>query len=106
MSEIVIYVLGCKVYEHMKSSGNDIYKSVGISVDVFHWTCKHKKTSDACAIDCSQTIFKELLGDDQRVWFFNPSITEQNQCLVRCISFHITGDEGKKKKPLSSSLMR
>ena len=96
MSEIVIYVLGCKVNEHMKSSGNDIHKSVGISVDVFHWTCKHKKTSDACAIDCSLTIFKELLGDDQRAWFFNPSITEQTNVWLGV--YHSILQEMKAKK--------
>lgn len=77
MPEIAIYDLGCKVYEHLKSSGNDLYKSVGFPVDVFHWTCKHKKTSDACAVDCNPTNFKELLGDDQKTWFFNSSIAEQ-----------------------------
>jgi len=46
-------------------------------VDVFHWKTKHKKTSDACAIDCNPTLFEELIGDDGKSWFFNSSIAEQ-----------------------------
>ena len=77
MPEIAIYDLWCKVFEHLKASGNDLYKSVGFPVDVFHWTCKHKKTSDVCAVDCNPTNFKELLREDQKTWFFNSSIAEQ-----------------------------
>lgn len=77
MPEIVIYDLGCQVFQHLKSSGNDLYKSVGFPVDVFHWTCKHKKTSDACAINCNPSNFEVLLRDDGTSWFFNSSIAEQ-----------------------------
>ena len=77
MPEIVIHDLGCKVYEHLKASWNDLYKSVGFPVDVFYWTCKHKKTLDACAVNCNPTNFKELLREDQKTWFLNSSIAEQ-----------------------------
>jgi hypothetical protein len=29
------------------------------------------------AIDCNPTNFDELLGDDQKTWFFNSSVAEQ-----------------------------
>lgn len=77
MPEIVIYDLGCQAYQHLVKSKNDLYKTVGFPVDVFHWTCKHKKTSEACSVHCNPTNFKELLGNDGKTWFFNSSIAEQ-----------------------------
>jgi len=77
MPEIVIYDLGCQAYQHLKRQGDTLYQHVGFPVDVFHWKTKHKKTSDACAIDCNPTLFKELIGDDGKTWFFNSSIAEQ-----------------------------
>jgi hypothetical protein len=82
MPKIAIYDLECKVYEHLKASENDLYKSVGFPVNVFYWTCKHKKTSDACTINCNPTNFKELLREDQKTWFFDSSIAEKTNVLL------------------------
>ena len=77
MPEIVIYDLGCQAFQHLKKVGNDLWKKVGFPVDVFHWTSKHKKTSDACAVDCNPSNFDELIEEDKKSWFFNSSIVEQ-----------------------------
>lgn len=77
MPEIVIYDLGCQAYQHLVKSKNPLYTRVGFPVDVFHWKCKHKKTSDACAVECNPTLFADLLGPDGKSWFFNSSVAEQ-----------------------------
>ncbi|KDR76386.1 hypothetical protein GALMADRAFT_67947, partial [Galerina marginata CBS 339.88] len=77
MPEICIYDLGCQAYEHLVKNKNELYKTVGFPVDVFHWTCKHKQKSEACSYHCNPSKFEELLGQDSKTWFFNSSVAEQ-----------------------------
>lgn len=53
------------------------FNDIGLTVDVFHFTCKHSKTDTFCQENCNPAAFKELIGKDGKGWFFNSSIAEQ-----------------------------
>lgn len=48
----------------------------GLSVDVFHFGCKHSVNDKFCQENCNPSAFPELLRDDGG-WYFNSSIAEQ-----------------------------
>ena len=77
---IICYDNNCGLYKWCESrehEGETLHKTVGLPVDVFHWTCKHKKTDIECSLHCNPHQFKDLLGEDGKSWFFNTSIAEQ-----------------------------
>src|SRR5712675_1000559 len=49
MPNIVFYDNNCGLYRHLVAVGDDLYKTVGLPVDVFHWQCKHKKSDIECS---------------------------------------------------------
>ncbi|KAF8240480.1 hypothetical protein L208DRAFT_1539883 [Tricholoma matsutake] len=55
----------------------DIFKNVGLSVDVFHFNCKHSEKDTYCQENCNPVSFPELLGENGKGWYFNSSIAEQ-----------------------------
>jgi hypothetical protein len=55
---------------------NPIFKNVGLTVDVFHFTCKHTESDTFCQEHCNPHAYPELLRDDGG-WYFNSSIAEQ-----------------------------
>lgn len=77
MPDIIFYDNNCTMYKHLRSQRDDLLESVGLPVDVFHWTCKHKKSDVECAIHCNPYRFNELLGEEGKAWFFNSSVAEQ-----------------------------
>ena len=52
------------------------FADIGLSVDVFHFTCKHSETDTFCQENCNPHAFPELLREDGG-WYFNSSIAEQ-----------------------------
>lgn len=65
----------CSLAKHVK---NDPYfKNIGLTVDVFHFNCKHSIRDQFCQENCNPAIFKELHGEDGKAWYFNSSIAEQ-----------------------------
>ncbi|KAI0681980.1 hypothetical protein BC835DRAFT_1289183 [Cytidiella melzeri] len=57
--------------------GKDPYfDNVGLSVDVFHFDCKHSVTDAYCQQHCNPRSFGELQHRDGR-WYFNSSACEQ-----------------------------
>jgi hypothetical protein len=56
---------------------DDAFKNVGLSVDVFHFNCKHSEKDTYCQENCNPVSFPELLGEDGKGWYFNLSIAEQ-----------------------------
>ena len=44
MPNIIFYNNNCGLYRHLVAVGDNLYKTVGLPVDVFHWQCKHKKS--------------------------------------------------------------
>jgi hypothetical protein len=55
---------------------------VGFLVDIFHYDCKHKKSTTACQQHCNPYLFPELLNDDREGWRFNSLICEQTNLWV------------------------
>lgn len=53
------------------------FKDVGLSVDVFHFNCKHSQKDVFCQMNCNPALFPELLSEDGKGWYFNSSIAEQ-----------------------------
>lgn len=71
------YDNNCGLWKHLNATpGETLHHQIGLPVDVFHWTCKHKQTDVACSVHCNPHRFKELL-DDERKWYFNSSACEQ-----------------------------
>ncbi|KAF8057809.1 hypothetical protein FPV67DRAFT_1677039 [Lyophyllum atratum] len=53
------------------------FDSIGLSVDVFHFKCKHSETDQFCQLNCNPAAFPELESEDHKGWYFNSSIAEQ-----------------------------
>jgi len=49
---------------------------MGLSVDVFHFKCKHFVEDEWCQSNCNPAKFDEL-KDESGGWRFNSSIAEQ-----------------------------
>ncbi|KAJ7712770.1 hypothetical protein B0H16DRAFT_1342021 [Mycena metata] len=62
MPHIVFYDNNCTLYKHLVRISDPLVETVGFPVDVFHWTCKHKKEGVECAYHCNPLLFSELLG--------------------------------------------
>jgi hypothetical protein len=77
MLNIIFYDNNCGLFRHLVGDGDDLYKTVGLPVDVFHWDCKHKKSDIECSVHCNPHNFPDLLGPDGKMWLFNSSIAEQ-----------------------------
>lgn len=70
----VFYNNNCTLSYHV---WNDPYfKSVGLSVNVFHFQCKHSIKDAWCQEHCNPAHFDEL-QDINGNWLFNSSIAEQ-----------------------------
>src|ERR1700735_5661707 len=52
------------------------FKNVGLTVDVFHFKCKHSKKDVFCQENCNPAHFPELQTPTGE-WYFNSSIAEQ-----------------------------
>lgn len=52
------------------------FDDVGLSVDVFHFHCKHSVTDTYCRDNCDPGSFGELRNEDGS-WYFNSSAAEQ-----------------------------
>jgi len=65
----------CSLAKHVKDDPD--FKNIGLSVDVFHFSCKHAVTDKFCQTHCNPANFPELLSEDGQGWYFNSSIAEQ-----------------------------
>ena len=65
----------CILLKHILASGETRLSNVGLPVDVFHATVKHKDTDAFCAMNCNPASFPELM--DGTKWVFNSSVAEQ-----------------------------
>ncbi|KAG2099283.1 uncharacterized protein F5147DRAFT_582715 [Suillus discolor] len=57
--------------------GDPFFDNIGLSVDVFHFKCKHSQTDTFCQENCNPEAFPELHRDDGKGWRFNSSVAEQ-----------------------------
>jgi hypothetical protein len=53
------------------------FQDIGLTVDVFHFTCKHSHTNIFCQENCNPRAYPELISEDGKGWYFNSSIAEQ-----------------------------
>jgi len=53
------------------------FNGIGLSVDVFHFKCKHSETNMFCQEHCNPAAFPELIREDGKGWHFNSSVAEQ-----------------------------
>lgn len=58
---------------------NPIFKNVGLTVDVFHFSCKHSVSDTFCQQNCNPLLYPELTKPEEEGggWYFNSSIAEQ-----------------------------
>jgi hypothetical protein len=52
------------------------FKDIGLTVDVFHFKCKHLETDTFCQTHCNPAAFPELALENGEGWYFNSSIAE------------------------------
>jgi hypothetical protein len=57
--------------------GDDFFADIGLTVDVFHWSCKHSTRDTFHQQYCNPYRYPELQNDDKLSWYFNSSIAEQ-----------------------------
>ncbi|KIM40257.1 hypothetical protein M413DRAFT_413786 [Hebeloma cylindrosporum] len=75
MPDHIFFDNNCSLGKHVRNDPD--FKNVGLTVDVFHFTCKHTTRDDFCQTNCNPALFPELLGKDGKGWYFNSSIAEQ-----------------------------
>jgi hypothetical protein len=56
---------------------DEFFADIGLTVDMFHWSCKHSTRDTFCQQHCNLYHYPELLNDDRLSWYFNLSIAEQ-----------------------------
>jgi hypothetical protein len=62
----------------VKMVQNDpFFDTIGLTVDVFHFKCKHSQEDTFCQANCNPAAFPELESKDGKSWYFNSSIAEQ-----------------------------
>ncbi|RDX47181.1 hypothetical protein OH76DRAFT_1354889 [Lentinus brumalis] len=80
MPRIVCYDNNCGLYKWCAAhayEGEALHLKVGLPVDVFHWTCKHKKSDIECSVHCNPHMFPDIISPDGKTWYFNTSAAEQ-----------------------------
>ncbi|KAF8445913.1 hypothetical protein L210DRAFT_3392409 [Boletus edulis BED1] len=77
----------CSLAQHVKL--DPYFNNIGLSVDVFHFKCKHKETHTFCQENCNPAAFPELISDDGQGWYFNSSIAEQTNVWIG--GYHAVG---------------
>ncbi|EDR02614.1 uncharacterized protein LACBIDRAFT_308276 [Laccaria bicolor S238N-H82] len=65
----------CSLSKHVK--GDPFFKDMGLTVDVFHFNCKHSVKDKYCQSNCNPVDYAELLDENGKGWYFNSSIAEQ-----------------------------
>lgn len=75
MPNHIFFDNNCSLAKHVKNDPD--FKDVGLSVDVFHFNCKHSQKDIFCQMNCNPALFPELLSEDGKGWYFNSSIAEQ-----------------------------
>lgn len=75
MPEHIFFDNNCKIAAIV--ANNPVFKNVGLTVDVFHFKCKHSKQDTFCQENCNPAAYPELLGEGNKHWYFNSSIAEQ-----------------------------
>ena len=51
MLDHIFFDNNCSLAKHVKN--NSVFKNVGLSVDIFHFSCKHSTTDEFCQTHCN-----------------------------------------------------
>lgn len=78
----IFYDNNCNLRKHVMKEGDLFFADIGLTVDVFHFNCKHSTKDQYCQIHCNPAGFPELLGEDGVGWYFNSSAAEQTNAWL------------------------
>jgi hypothetical protein len=76
MPNHIFFDNNCQLAQHVRKNEDPAFTEVALTVDVFHFTCKHSKKDVFCQENCNPKDFRELMTEDGK-WYFNSSIAEQ-----------------------------
>jgi len=65
----------CSIIKAVKN--NPFFQNVGLTIDVFHFKCKHSEKDQFCQDHCNPAAYPKLLSEGMKQWYFNSSIAEQ-----------------------------
>src|SRR6266508_4900694 len=80
MLDHIFYDNNCHIAKMVKN--DPVFQSVGLTVDVFHFKCKHSERDAFCQENCNPAAYPELLGTDGQQWYFNSSVVEQTNAWL------------------------
>ncbi|KAF8797810.1 hypothetical protein BYT27DRAFT_7228805 [Phlegmacium glaucopus] len=93
MPDHIFFDNNCSIAKIVKN--DPVFQNVGLTVDVFHFKCKHSEEDRFCRENCDPSKYPELVGEDGKPWYFNSSIAEQTnawlggyQAICREMSAH------------------
>ncbi|KAG1786126.1 uncharacterized protein HD556DRAFT_1449981 [Suillus plorans] len=72
----LIYNSNCNALREVESRKMKFFEGIGMCVDAFHHTTKHKASDQFCQERCSMKAYPKLLNEDGK-YYFNSSIAEQ-----------------------------
>ena len=80
MPEHIFYDNNCTIAKMVKN--DPAFKDIRLTVDVFHFKCKHSENDVFCQENCNPAAYPELLGDGMQQWFFNSPVAEQTNAWI------------------------
>ncbi|EFI27234.1 hypothetical protein CC1G_15062 [Coprinopsis cinerea okayama7 len=75
LPEHILFDNNCTLKKMVKDDPD--FANVGLTVDVFHFKCKHSQLDTFCQEHCNPESYPELKKEGGKGWFFNSSIAEQ-----------------------------
>jgi hypothetical protein len=81
MPEHIFFNNNCTIAKIVKN--DPVFKYVGLTMDVFHFNCKHSKKDQFCWANCDPAAYPELLRENGKAWYFNSSVVEQTNAWLR-----------------------
>ncbi|KAF8152634.1 hypothetical protein B0H34DRAFT_784636 [Crassisporium funariophilum] len=80
MPEHIFFDNNCSIAKIVKN--NLVFKNVGLTVDVYHFNCKHSVQDQSCWENCNPAAYPKLLGENGKAWYFNLSVAEQTNAWL------------------------
>jgi hypothetical protein len=64
MPEHIFFDNNCTIAKIVKN--DPVFQYVGLTVDVFHFNCKHSKKDQFCQANCNPAAYLELLRENSK----------------------------------------
>ena len=65
----------------MVQDGKDpFFDDIGLTVDVFHFKCKHSETNLFCQRNCNPAAYPKLISEDNQGWFSTHQLQSRQTC--------------------------